>query len=64
MGESRVPHFGHADAGMTIDLRSGIRTMQTFRKLPMIEAEEENEDADKRCGGHHLNLPHPPRPLK
>jgi hypothetical protein len=31
-----APHFGHADAGITIDFRSGIRTMQTFRKLPMI----------------------------
>src|ERR1700722_4444690 len=30
-----VPHFGQADAGSTIDFRSGIRTMHTFRKLPI-----------------------------
>jgi hypothetical protein len=28
--------LGHADAGITIDFRSGMRTMHTFRKLPMI----------------------------
>ena len=30
-----VPHFGHFDAGATIDTSSGIRKMQTFRKLPI-----------------------------
>src|ERR1700761_4561768 len=31
-----LPHFGHAEAGMTIDLPPGMRRMQTFRKLPMM----------------------------
>ena len=35
-GRMAVPHFGQAEAGSTIDLPAGIRTMQTFKKLPMI----------------------------
>jgi hypothetical protein len=31
-----VPHFGQREPGKTIDFSSGIRVMQTFRKLPMI----------------------------
>src|SRR6202034_3131652 len=30
-----APHFGQAEAGSTTDFRSGIRTMHTFRKLPI-----------------------------
>jgi hypothetical protein len=35
-GRIAAPHFGQADAGITMDFRPGMRTMQTFRKLPMI----------------------------
>jgi len=28
-------HFGHAEPGETIDFDSGIRQIQTFKKLPM-----------------------------
>ena len=31
-----VPHFGHREPGKTIEISSGIRVMQTFRKLPTI----------------------------
>ena len=31
-----APHFGHAEAGKTMDFPSGMRTMQTFKKLPMM----------------------------
>src|ERR1700734_4413795 len=31
-----VSQRGHADAGVTIDFRSGMRTMHTFKKLPII----------------------------
>ncbi len=34
-GRMGAPHFGHADAGITIDFRCGMRMMQTFRKLPI-----------------------------
>ena len=30
-----VPHFGQRDPGEIIEMSSGIRVMQTFRKLPM-----------------------------
>lgn len=30
-----VLHFGQADGGETTDCDSGIRQMQTFKKLPM-----------------------------
>ena len=34
-GAIAFPHLGQLDAGVTMDLSSGIRRMQTFRKLPM-----------------------------
>jgi len=30
-----VPHFGQRDPGKIIETFSGIRVMQTFRKLPI-----------------------------
>ena len=30
-----VPHFGQRDPGKMMEISSGIRVMQTFRKLPM-----------------------------
>jgi hypothetical protein len=30
-----VLHFGHRDPGEIIEISSGIRVMQTFRKLPI-----------------------------
>jgi hypothetical protein len=30
-----VPHFGHRDPGEMMESSSGIRVMQTFRKLPI-----------------------------
>jgi hypothetical protein len=38
-----VSHRGHADGGVTIDFRSGIRTMHTFKKLPMISPNRSTE---------------------
>ncbi len=35
-GRIPAPHFVQADAGRTIDLPPGMRTMHTFKKLPMI----------------------------
>src|SRR5215467_9471826 len=30
-----IPHFGHREPGEIIEISSGIRVMQTFRKLPI-----------------------------
>jgi hypothetical protein len=35
-GLMAVPHCGHRDPGVTMEMSSGIRVMQTFRKLPTI----------------------------
>jgi hypothetical protein len=31
-----APHFVHAEEGKTIDFPAGMRTIQTFKKLPMM----------------------------
>jgi hypothetical protein len=34
-GRMDLPHFGQWEAGKTMDFPSGIRQMQTLRKLPI-----------------------------
>ncbi len=51
-GAIPLPHFGQLDAGRTIDLSAGIRRMQTFRKLPIDQAEQKHTKRD-----HLLNVP-------
>jgi len=40
-----APHFGQADDGNTMDLPPGMRTMQTFRKLPMMRPKKKMKTA-------------------
>jgi hypothetical protein len=56
-GRIGAPHFGHADAGITIDFRSGMRSMQTFRKLPMISPKQ-NTNTPISAGGITTRICH------
>src|ERR1700721_2449808 len=73
----RAPHLTQAEAGRTIDFPPGIRTMQTFKKLPMISPKTNTKTAmsvpepkNQRAtspggpGSHKSNVPHPPESLK
>lgn len=55
-------HFGHAEAGSTIDFPLGIRRMQTLRKLPMIKPKR-NTNAEMSASGATSRMCHKLRPL-
>lgn len=61
-GRIGAAHFGHADAGITIDLFAGIRRMQTFRKLPMINPKA-NTNTPISAGGSTHRICHIAAPL-
>jgi hypothetical protein len=47
-----VLHCGHLDPGETIDSSSGIRVMQTFRKLPTIVPSKKKNRMNTSSTGH------------
>src|SRR5258708_20610714 len=49
-----VSHRGHREPGATIDTSSGIRAMQTFRKLPITNPNTKMKAMTKVCAAQSL----------
>jgi len=50
-GRIAAPHLGHADAGRTMDFLCGMRTIHTFKKLPITNPNSTTKTPVKREEG-------------